>query len=155
MRMLKRAAVFLMISMMLVLLAGCSGKESIVTIDIVSLSNELLQNAAFGDELNAADDEVIKKLYDIDDYEKAQVYISSGATAEEIAVFEFSRKEMAEKGLKKAQEKIASQKEAFATYIPKEVKKLDDAVVEQFGQYVVVCVSNSREAETIITKQSR
>ena len=62
---------------------------------------------------------------------------------------------MAEKGLKKAQERIASQKEAFAAYIPKEVKKLDDAVVEQFGQYVVVCVSNSREAETIITKQSR
>lgn len=153
MRMLKRKAVFSIMFTMCALLMGCSKKVD--TVDIAALSNTLLENVVFEDELNVTDDTMIKKLYNIDDYEKAQVYISSGATSEEIAVFEFSSQKTAEEGFKKAQDRIASQKADFESYIPKEVKKLNDAVVKQFGQYVVVCVSNGDEAEKIITQQLR
>ena len=97
-------------------------------------------------------DEVIKMLYGINDYAQAQVYISSGATAEEIAVFEFSDTNTATNGFQMAQNRLEEQKEDFESYIPKEIRKLDRAVVLKVGKYVVVCVSNGDTAEKIITQ---
>lgn len=144
--------VLLFMAIMILLLPGCAGKEEDFTVDIRSLGQELLEKAAFEDELNPVDDNVIKMLYNIDAYRDAGVYISSGATAEEIAVFEFQNKAAAEKGLENALERISNQKETFKSYIPKEVKKLEDTVIRQYGQYVVVCVSNSSEAEKVVEK---
>ena len=152
MKKIKTVTTLLIITTMFVLLSGCSKKEEVTDVDIASLSNELLENVKFEDELNAVDDAMIEKLYGVDDYEDAKVYISTGATAEEIAVFKFQSTEIAEDGFKKAQERIENQKADFETYIPKEVKKLENAVVEQFGQYVVVCVSNGDGTEKIIEK---
>lgn len=137
---------------MMAAMSGCSGKEEITVLDISSLTSELLEQAEFEDELSPVDDEVIKKLYDIEDYVNASVYLSSGATAEEIAVFEFDGRDTAAAGLKKAQERVEEQRTDFESYIPKEIPKLDRAVVKQEGNYVIVCVSNSGKAEEIITK---
>lgn len=148
----KKTLLFLLSLTMIITLFGCSAENNTVAIDIGCLSRELLEKTEFEDELNAVDDAVIKKLYDINNYVAAEVYASSGATAEEIAVFEFDSKETATEGLKKAQARMEEQKTDFESYIPKEVQKLDNAVVKQVGRYVIVCVSNSNEAERIITQ---
>lgn len=141
---------FLLSMIMIAILFGCSDQNDAANMDIAQLSNELLDKAEFEDELSAVDGATIKKLYDIDNYVKASVYLSSGATAEEIAVFEFDSKDAAADGLKKAQVRIEEQKTDFESYIPKEIPKLDSAVVKQSGNYVIVCVSNSDKAEKII-----
>ena len=137
---------------MLALFTGCSQKKDPVTLDTDALVNELLEDAEFEDELNAIDEDTVKKLYGIEDFTSAQVYISSGATAEEIAVFAFDTEDAATAGLEKAQERIADQKADFETYIPKEVPKLDSAIVQQYGTYVILCVSNGDTAGEIITQ---
>lgn len=152
MKTIKKALLFLLSITIIITLFGCSAPNDTTDIDIGYLSNELLEKAEFEDELNAVDDATIKKLYNIDDYVKASVYLSSGATAEEIAVFEFDSKDTATDGLKKAQARIEEQKTDFESYIPKEIPKLDSAVVKQLGKYVIVCVSNSNRAEKIITQ---
>lgn len=152
MKIFKRVVVFCLMIMMIAMLFGCSGKKETIDIDISNLYDELLEKADFEDKLNAVDDRMIEKLYNINNYVKASVYISSGATAEEIAIFEFDSSETAEEGLNNALARIEKQKSDFELYIPKEVKKLDEAFVKQYGEYVIVCVSNSNEAEKIITK---
>ena len=124
----------------------------IIEIDVHGLSSELLSQIAFVDELNAVGESVINRIYGIEDYVQAEVYIGSGATAEEIAVFEFADTESAADGLQLALERIEDQKADYEAYIPEEVKKLDRAVVKRYGRYVVVCVSDSEMAEEIITQ---
>lgn len=147
-----KALIFLLSITMIITLIGCSAKNDTIDIDISYLSNKLLENVEFEDDLNAADDNTVKKLYNINNYVNASVYIGSGATAEEIAVFEFDSKKAAQDGMKMAQNRIEEQKADFESYIPKEVQKLNNAVVKQLGKYVIVCVSNSSEAEKIITQ---
>ena len=145
--------VILFIFILTLMISGCSGKTDEIQIDTKAMVNDLLEKVEFDDELNAVDDDaIIKTLYDIDNAVESCVYISSGATAEEIAVFKFENKKAAEEGQKKVLERISAQKENFATYIPEEVKKLDNASVNQAGNYVAICVSGSDEAEKIITE---
>ena len=134
------------------LLSGCAGRQDDIEIDVHGLSSELLSQIAFVDELNAVGESVINRIYGIEDYVQAEVYIGSGATAEEIAVFEFADTESAADGLQLALERIEDQKADYEAYIPEEVKKLDRAVVKRYGRYVVVCVSDSEMAEEIITQ---
>lgn len=152
MKMLRKKFTFLLMIAMITMLSGCAGKQEAIEVDISNLCNELLQKADFEDKLAPVDDAVIQRLYGVEDYVKALVYISSGATAEEIALFEFAGNETAEEGLSNALARIEEQKFNFESYIPKEVKKLDDAFVKQYGNYVIVCISNSDEAEKVITQ---
>ncbi|MGN0403424.1 MAG: DUF4358 domain-containing protein [Acetatifactor sp.] len=143
--------VFPLILISVLMLTGCSGQTDESRIDTNAMVRELLEKVEFEDELNRVEDAgTIKMLYDVDNATEAYVYISSGATAEEIAVFTFENKEAAELGLKKAEERLTVQKENYTSYVPEEVKKLDNAVVKQTGNYVVLCVSEGDEAGKII-----
>lgn len=150
MKIMKKILLFLL-SITICTFFGCSAQKNTTDIDIDSLCNELLEKAEFEDTLSAVDDTIIQKLYNTDPYIHASLYLSSGATAEEIAVFEFDSTDTAAAGLKQAQARIEKQKADFELYIPKEIRKLNQAVVKQANQYVIVCVSNSSKAETIIT----
>lgn len=149
----KEVKLILILLVIITVFSGCSGKDDaadMTGIDISSLGSELLEKAEFEDELNLVDDAMVKKLYHIEEFTEAQVYIGSGATAEEIAIFEFDSGKAAAEGLKAAEDRLEEQKENFASYVPKELQKLDNAVVKQAGNYLVVCVSNGDEAEKII-----
>ena len=148
----KKLFAFLLVIAATAVMSGCGAQNDRIEIDISDLSRELLQKAEFEDELNPIGEATTQKLYDIDTYVAAEVYLSSGAPAEEIAVFEFDSTEDAAAGLKKAQVRIEEQKANYESYIPKEIPKLDHAIVKQLGQYVVVCVSNGDEAENILTQ---
>lgn len=152
MKTLKRIFLVLLSILTVTTLFGCSAPNNAINIDIDALSTELLKKAEFEDELNIIDDNMVKKLYNVDNYVKASVYLGSGATAEEIAVFEFDSEKTAADGLEKAKIRIEEQKSGFESYIPKEIPKLDNAVVKQSGKYVIVCVSNGNMAEKIIAQ---
>ncbi|MBQ9931704.1 MAG: DUF4358 domain-containing protein [Firmicutes bacterium] len=119
--------------------------------DIEGLAAELLEGVAFEDELFRIDDEMISLYYEIPEGGKGVFYYGSGATAEEIAVFELADGNQADEFLIAAQEHIADQILSYEDYIPKEVVRLEQAVVECHGKYVVVCVAaDTKTAEHII-----
>lgn len=134
---------------LLFFLTACNQETEL---DIRMLSSDLYENLVFTDELTQIDEDTANKLYHIDNAVNQYVYISSGATAEEIAVFEFETKDAAAAALPAAQERIAFQKESYQSYMPKEVQKLENAVVKQTGRYLIVCVTDGNEAENIIQK---
>lgn len=130
-----------------------TNKEKDITIDVNKLANDIIQNIEFEDELNKVDDETVKKLYGITDTVSQVVYMSSGATAEEIAIFEFKSKEECQTGLEKANMRINEQKQSFKDYMPKEMKKLEEAIVVNKNNYLIVCITdNQGEIEKILNK---
>ena len=132
-------------------LAACGGNGG-SQMDAQALANELMDKVGFVDELNLISHEMVSKLYGIANAQEAYVYMGSGATAEEVAVFKFADEQSAKDGLAKAQQRIASQKDSFANYIPEEVARLDNAVIKQSGEYLAVCVSEGSAASDIISQ---
>lgn len=117
------------------------------------IGKKLAEDLAFEDELTLADEDMAGMLYGIDAAVQSSVYISSGATAEEIAVFEFETEEDCKEAVSLAEQRIEDQKEAFASYVPKEVKRLDGAVVKQYGRFLAVCVcDDGRKAEELLAE---
>ena len=127
-----------------------------ITIDINELSKDIIENIEFEDELNKTDNETASKLYDINNFSSQSVYMSSGATSEEIAIFEFEDKEACKVALEKANKRIEEQKQNFKDYMPKEMKKLENAMIKNKNQYLIVCITNHpEEIKKILSKYLR
>lgn len=145
---MKKIKFTLPILILLFTLYACTQQE--VSINIKDLSDNLLQNVTFEDELAQITKEKAIQLYSIENSINEYVYVGSGATAEEIAVFEFNNTEEAKNALQLAQNRIAKQKADYSTYNPKEIQKLDNAVIKNTGRYLIVCVSQGDTAKKII-----
>ena len=145
-----RILTILLSLVMLFTFTSCGGDEPAGEADLEALAETLLSDAAFTDDLARIDDDTVTMLYGIENAVEQYVYIGSGATPEEIALFAFADAAAAEAGFALAQMRIADQKDAFSDYNAWEMPKLDDAVVKQYGTYVVLCVSGDGRAETII-----
>ncbi len=125
-----------------------------VTKDVVAIADKLKSDIAFVDSLNELSPEMVEKLIGVaqDQYTAGKVYVGSGgATAEEIACFEANDASAAETIAAALQKRVESQKKAFENYQPKEMDKLNTAVIKLQGKYVFMCISDENDkAEEII-----
>jgi hypothetical protein len=133
---------------MILTLSACGAENT--KINIEELSADLISNVEFADEMTLINEKTVESLYNINYAISQQVYISSGATAEEVAVFELKDGNDADKALDAVNQRIETQKQDFKTYIPEEIPKLENAIVKKVGQYVIVCISDGDEADEII-----
>ncbi len=133
-------------------LFSCGTETTTGEIVLADLAETVLNGGSFTDALAPIDDDTIAMLYGIDNATEQVVYIGSGATPEEIALFAFSSTADAEAGFALAQMRIADQKNAFTDYNSWEMPKLESAVVKQYGNYVVLCVSGDSRADVILTE---
>lgn len=148
-RLTMKKYLYSIVFMLIVLtLSACSAKNT--EINIQELTADLISNVEFADEMTPINEKTIESLYNINYAVSQQVYISSGATAEEVAVFELKDENDASKALDAVKQRIEVQKQDFQTYIPEEIPKLENAIVKKTGRYVIVCISNSNEADEII-----
>lgn len=131
-------------------LFGCGKEEK--EIDIQALSTQIMSEVTFDDQLKQMDEAMIHRIYGLKDTTKQVVYLGSGATAEEVALFEFADEKAAKAGLEMIQARIDQQKEDFSTYIPEECQRLDNAVLRLEGLVVILCVSSGDVAEKIINE---
>lgn len=80
------------------------------------------------------------------DVEEAAYYAASAAVAEEVLVVKASSSS-AVSSIKSAMEsRRSTQIEDYADYVPKEVAKLESAVIYTSGDYIVFCVSNNNSS---------
>ena len=147
---MKKILVPLMLFALLLCLSGCSSKD--ISLDVNELAEDVLKNAEFTDDLASVDAEVAVSLYGIEGAVNQVVYMGSGATAEEIAVFEFESEDEAGKAIENAKKRIDDQEKAFEDYAPAEIPKLQSAVIKTGGKYLAVCVGGGKQAEEIINK---
>ncbi|MBQ2238111.1 MAG: DUF4358 domain-containing protein [Lachnospiraceae bacterium] len=152
---MKKKIAAMMFLIMLGTLAGCSKeKKEDRVIDVHTMAQSLLNDITYEDQLTKVEGNMFQMIYGIsqEDIEEYEAYVSTGATAEEIAVIKAKDEATAESMEEKLTERVEAQKNSFANYIPKEVEKLEEAVVYQEGVYVVLSISNDDEkAEKIIS----
>ena len=154
---MKKKIAAMMFLIMLGTLAGCSKeKKEDRVIDVHTMAQSLLNDITYEDQLTKVEGNMFQMIYGIsqEDIEEYEAYVSTGATAEEIAVIKAKDEATAESMEEKLTERVEAQKNSFANYIPKEVEKLEEAVVYQEGVYVVLSISNDDEkAEEIISEK--
>ena len=115
-----------------------------IQINIEDLASKILQSGAFEDELIKVDSEMIMKDYNFtaDEVEEFVSYQGSGATSEEIVILKLKDKSNLNSIKDKINARIEERKEAFQSYLPKEVGKIDNNILRVEGNYVIFCVSN-------------
>lgn len=152
---MKKKIAAIMFLIMLGTLAGCSKeKKEDRVIDVHTMAQSLLNDITYEDQLTKVEGNMFQMIYGIsqEDIEEYEAYVSTGATAEEIAVIKAKDEATAESMEEKLTDRVEAQKNSFANYIPKEVEKLEEAVVYQEGVYVILSISNDDEkAEKIIS----
>lgn len=151
----KRIIVAIMMCFAVFAVTGCSKeqKEERV-IDVNTMVQSLLNDITYEDQLTTVEGNMFQMIYGIseEEVEEYAAYVSTGATAEEITVIKAKDEATAKSIKEKLSERVKAQKSSFESYIPKEVEKIDNAIVYQEGVYVILSISNdSEKAETIIT----
>lgn len=144
-----------MMIVLIVALVGCGKKEETVTIDVDQLADQLKDGIEFQDEMNVVDGEMFPLLYDVEESSvvRNKVYVSSGATAEEIFVAEATDTQAASDIKKVLEQHIEDQKSSFESYIPEEMVKLKDPVLQVKGNYVILCISNENDTANKIIEE--
>ncbi len=144
----KRLTIALLLITLLSLTVSCSQKKEPKTkdFDVQKLADQLLEDLALNF-LVKAEESIVFNLYPLekDDIDTYVVYVSSGATTEEIALFKASDEDKAKDVMASIQTRISDQKESYSTYRPEELTRLDDSVLVQRGQYIILCISDNRD----------
>lgn len=149
----KKIAVILAAFGMIGVLAGCESEISTGNVDIQSMAEELQTNLEFEDTMSLIETDVALSYYGIDAeaVDDCVVLISTGATAEEIAIFEAASDDYVEAIQLACETRQNKQTASYADYKPEEVSRLDNAIIETTGRYIIYCVADDNDkAEEII-----
>ncbi|MGN0161866.1 MAG: DUF4358 domain-containing protein [Lachnospiraceae bacterium] len=133
--------------------AGTTAKEERLTLDINATCESILAQEFFQDELAVVDASYSEMLMNItpSEYKSGVIYMGSGATAERLAIFDAGDDANADALLNKCKTHVQEQITSYADYMPKEVDKLEHAIILCKQQYVILCVAgNYEEAEVFI-----
>ena len=135
-KLVKLCAIFSLAGM----LAGCGttvggagGSKEDLNINVKDMANELKSGLTFEDTLSELDTDSVKD---------SVIIVSTGATAEEIAVFEAADSDAADKVKTACEDRKEKQTTSYADYKPSETGRLDKAIIKEDGNYVVYCIKN-------------
>lgn len=126
-----------------------SGTSASQTLDANTVADLIYSNVTFEDMMTKIDlPASIIKTYELpSDYDgDCAIYVSTGATPEELAVFEITDNCSSDDIINAAKARIAKQTDGYSSYAPEQVPKLNSAVVYSGSGYVVVCVSADNTA---------
>ena len=136
-----------------ILLMGCGGKGGNTSVDVNALTTSLTQDITYSEPLQELAAEDIENYVLLEEGVEAVMYMSSGSTAEEVAVFTAPDETTANTMKENVTMFLDDQRASFKDYIPEEASRIDNAVLVVNGNYVVLCVSGDSEAaQDIIDK---
>ena len=134
-------------------IAGC-GSGASTTIDAAGLAKSLATEITYEDTLEQLDQDEISMYMDIAEGVESVVYMGSGSTAEEVGVFTAGDSETAKDTLNSVQDYLDDQQESFEDYKPEEAKRVGSAVLEQKGNYVILCVSGDSDTARKVIEEA-
>ena len=119
-----------------------------ITLDVREVGETLFHDLEYRDQLEELPPSVVFTLLGIEEKDVAAQmnYFSSGATAEEILVFQAQNEDARETLAQLIENRNADQSEVYASYAPEEVRYLHGAVLAQKGEYLIYCVSADHAA---------
>ena len=121
-----------------------NNRNSNIQIDIEELSTQIIESGSFSDELAKVDSQMVMNDYSFtsDEIKEIVSYQGSGATSEELVILEVNDKSFLSSVKNKVNTRLDERKEAFESYLPAEVFKIDNSLLEVKGNYLIMCISN-------------
>lgn len=119
------------------------------------LAEKLNQDVEHGETLTKLDGAGLERVYRIgsEDVAAAAGYTGSGATVDQISVWKAADDAAADRIWDTLRDFLDTQIESYSSYMPDEVPKLENAVLERSGEYIALCISeDSAAAREIITE---
>lgn len=147
---MKRIIALILALLMFTVLSAC-GNETSEKVDVDALVDVVFEKLKFDDELSEIGAGAVGRLFSLPEGTEARVFVSSGATSEEVAVF---TAEDTDAVVDAVREHLADQKESFAAYIPAEADRIDTAVIVRAGNTVVLVISASDDAAQVVCDQT-
>lgn len=150
---MKKLLVMGLAAAMMMGLAGCGSSQPDVTIDPAALADDMKAAVTFQDQLSEVEINKVLTLYGIDSeiVDSGKAYLSTNATAEEIAVIQAKTAEDAVTVQTAMQNRVASQLQSFESYNADEVPKLENPFMETVGSCVILCVCDDKaEAQAVL-----
>lgn len=132
-------------------IAGCGAAK---TIDATELAKSLATEITYDDTLEKLEQDEISMYMDIPEGVESVVYMGSGSTAEEVGVFTAKDSGAAKDTLDNVQDYLDDQQESFEDYKPEEAKRVGSAVLEQKGNYVILCVSGDSDTARKVIEEA-
>ena len=138
-------AAIVVIALIIGLVIWINRDNANIQIDINVLGERILESGAFSDELDKIDSEIVMNSYGFtsDEISSLISFQGSGATSEEIVILQVNDKSNLNSVKEKINTRLAERKEAFEDYLPEEVFKIDNHILEVKGKYVIMCISNN------------
>lgn len=134
-------------------LAGCSGGGGAKDVSVDELADNLSQNVTYAEPLNALEPEAVERAFRIDsaDTSAVKAYLGSGATVDEVSVWEGTDDKAAERIEQALKDRVETRTADYSDYMPDEVPKLENAILVRQGKYVVLCVTeDAQNAQKLI-----
>ena len=135
----------------LLLICACGAPEAsedarqadVFRLDVDAVGERLYHELVYRDQLEALTPTLVYVLFGIDenDVMEQKNFFSSGATAEEVIVFQAAGSAALAALTLAVEARINDQKEIYASYAPEEILYLDGAVLREKGDYLIYCVA--------------
>lgn len=124
-------------------------------LDTTALAQAVLTEVTFETELTLMDSSVTENMITtVDENTKIELYMGEGTCADELLILTASDSGSVEKEVESIQKHLTDMQQSFQDYLPKEAKKIDDAVILQMKNYIVACVSTDKDkAKKVIEEQ--
>ena len=141
---MKKLPALLLCAALVLTLSACGGKKADKPFDPAADSQTLLTSGCFSEELTEVPTEIACATYGIDPatVTSGACYGSTGATAEELAIFVLKDEAAAQTALKQLGYRVEDRTEDMKSYLPAEVPKLEKAVTASRGNSVLLAVAS-------------
>lgn len=149
---MKKSGLFAILAAGMLLAAGCG--SSAKTIDAEGLAKTLTTDIIYEDTLEQVDEDTVSMSISLPEGVESVMYMGSGSTAEEVGVFTAPDTDTAKETMEEVQSFLDDQADSFEDYIPEETKRIGNAVLEQKGNYVILCVSGDSDAAKEIIEEA-
>lgn len=152
----KKIFIFVVIALIVIVGVGIiflNKNNKNIQINTKDLASKIIEAGVFEDELVEVNSEMIMSDYNFtaDEVEEFVSYQGSGATSEEIVILKVKEKSNLNNIKNKIEDRLEERKEAFESYLPEEVGKIDNKVFRVEGNYVILCISNdTNKVNTLI-----
>ena len=139
---MRKASIVLALTLVL-LLSGCAQESASTEIDVASAAQAAVEALTFDDEMTLVTQDLALDFYGVDaaDVKAVSAYMSTGATSEELSLWEAVNAEAAQRIHQALLSRVERQKELYASYAPEEAKRLDGFCVEERGNYLLLVVA--------------
>ena len=146
---MKICLIILLIIIIVAVIIFLQKNEVNIQINIEGLAEEIAKSSAFEDQLEKVDSEMTMQDYNFSTDEVAQLvsYQGSGASSEEIVILQVKDKNYINSVKEKINTRLSERREAFESYLPTEVGKIDNSILRVEGNYIILCVTN--DANTV------